>query len=288
MIGFLLIDKVQGEASFDGVKALRKLLNERRIGFAGTLDPLATGLMIYAIGEATKLLTYLEKSDKVYETAVHLGAVSSTYDAVGEIQTNAGSPQPTRKQIEKILEDYFTGEIDQTPPVFSAVKIQGKPAYKYARKGEEIEMKSRKVSIFEIEILSFVWPILKLRVHCSSGTYIRSLAHDLGKMLGCGGYVEELRRVKIGHRNVKDAVLMATLDPANIVKFMKKPEELFSDWTQMELNEREYEVLRNGGTVQKEVEVVSGPILALYGGRCVGVLRSEQGILKFEKQLVQQ
>jgi tRNA pseudouridine55 synthase len=191
MIGFLFIDKAKGEASFNGVTTLRKLLSQRRIGFAGTLDPLATGLMIYAIGDATKLLTYLDKSDKVYETVVHLGGVSSTYDAAGKVEVNAGCPEPTRRQIEKLLEDYFTGEIHQTPPVFSAIKVKGKPAYSYARKGKEIELKSRKVSIFEIEIVTYSWPLLRLRVHCSSGTYIRSIAHDLGKMLGCGGYVDE-------------------------------------------------------------------------------------------------
>lgn len=288
MIGFLFIDKAKWETSFNGVSVLRKLQNTRRIGFVGTLDPLATGLMIYAIGEATKLITYLDKADKVYEATVRFGGVSSTYDAVGTIEVNAGCPEPTRHQIEELLENNFTGEIDQTPPIFSAIKVKGKPAYSYARKGAEIVLKSRKTTIFEIEILTYSWPLLRLRIHCSSGTYIRSIAHDLGKMLGCGGYVEELRRVKIGHYNVKNAVALNTLNPGNILKALMRPEEFFDDYAQVELNESEFENLRNGHSILKEIGDLKGPILAMFEGRCVGIVRAGQGILKFEKQLVQQ
>lgn len=288
MIGFLFIDKAKGETSFNGVSVLRKLLDTRRIGFVGTLDPLATGLMIYAVGDATKLIAYLDKADKVYETTVRFGGVSSTYDAAGVIEAYAGCPEPTRRQIEKVLEDFFTGEIEQTPPVFSAIKVKGKPAYSYARKGREIVLKPRKTTIFEIEILTYAWPLLRLRVHCSSGTYIRSIAHDLGKMLGCGGYVEELRRTKIGHYSVKNAVLLDTLNPANVVKVLLRPEEFFDDYARVELNKGEFETLRNGHSIYKEVGDLKGPVLTMFEGRCVGVVRTDRGILKFEKQLVQQ
>jgi tRNA pseudouridine55 synthase len=288
MIGFIFIDKAKGETSFNGVAVLRKLFDTRRIGFVGTLDPLATGLMIYAIGDATKLIAYLDKADKVYETTVRFGGVSSTYDAAGTIEVNAGCPEATRRQIEKLLEDYFTGEIDQTPPIFSAIKINGKPAYAYARKGKEVVLKSRKTKIFEIEILTYSWPLLRLRIHCSSGTYIRSIAHDLGKMLGCGGYVEELRRVKIGHYNVKNAVMMDTLNPGNALRFLLRPEEFFDDYARIELNRGEFENLSNGHFIHKEVGDLKGPILAMFEGRCVGVVRATPGFLKFEKQLVQQ
>lgn len=288
MIGFLLIDKAKGEVSFKGVMVLRKLFDTRRIGFVGTLDPLATGLMIYVVGDATKLISYLDKADKVYEATVRFGGVSSTYDAAGTIETYAGSPEPTRRQIEKVLEDCFTGEIEQTPPVFSAIKIKGKPAYEYARKGKEVKLKSRKTMVFEIEILTYAWPLLRLRVHCSSGTYIRSIAHDLGKMLGCGGYIEELRRTKIGHYTVKNAVSMETLSSANIVQRLLRPEEFFDDFLQIELNQHEYDILRNGQHVYKQNGHLKGPILAMFEGRCVGVVRIEEGIMRFEKQLIQQ
>ena len=205
MIGAtLLIDKPSGMTSFDIIRVLRKKLNFKKMGHAGTLDPMATGLMIIGIGKATKKLTNYIKSDKEYEGTIELGKNSDTYDGDGAITSVPNAVEVSEEAMEEILES-FTGEIEQVPPIYSAKKIKGVPAYKLARKGEEVKLEPRKVKIYDIEILNYVWPFLSLRVKCSSGTYIRSLAHDLGEKLRCGAYLKELRRTKVGDFDVKDA-----------------------------------------------------------------------------------
>ncbi len=216
MIGFLLIDKPRHVTSFSCVALLRKILNEKKIGFAGTLDPLATGLMIFAIGKATKSLQLLQKKDKVYEVTIQLGAISDTYDADGQVKTFEISSTfsiPIFEQIEKLLVQEFLGEREQIPPIFSAIHIDGKRAYDLARRGETFHLSPRKIVFHELEILAYRWPYLTIRVHCSSGTYIRSLAYDIGQKLGCGGYVKELRRLKVGEYDVKNSI---SLEDENI------------------------------------------------------------------------
>jgi len=284
MDGFFLIDKPEGIASFDCVKILRKVTGVKRIGFAGTLDPLATGLMIVAIGEATKLLTYLEKQDKVYDVVIHLGASSSTFDAKGEISEHKNFVAPSRAEIEKIIEDEFLGLCEQVPPIFSAIKIQGKRAYALARKGMKPEMKKRPVHFFEIKLNSFVWPRLKLSVHCSSGTYIRSLAHDLGSMLGCGGYVQELRRTKIGTQKLTEAVKLGDLNEVNFKKYLVQPQEFFPDWQQIEISDAEYSAMAEGRLIDKKVPEGKTPIMAIYKNKCAGVLEIFNWKLKFLKK----
>lgn len=284
MNGFLLIDKPEGITSFYCVKILRRVSGVRRIGFAGTLDPLATGLMVFALGEATKLITYMEKADKVYDVSIRLGAVSDTYDAKGRITEVAFSGKPGRSAIEKIIEDDFIGEREQVPPIYSAIHVNGERAYDLARKGQKVVMKKRAVHFYDIKVKAYAWPVLKLTVHCGSGTYIRSLAHDLGQKIGCGGYVEELRRVKIGLHHVKDAVGLDDLDLLNVRKHLVAPEVFFKDWRMKELGDGEYAILANGGFVECRGLEVAVPIMALFKGQCVGVLEVFEGKLKFEKK----
>lgn len=281
MNGFYLIDKPKGVTSFYCVKILRAICGERRIGFVGTLDPLATGLMIFAVGEATKLIRFLEGTDKVYETVVRLGARSNTYDAEGEITELEVGSTPTLSQIEEILEDEFIGEVQQKPPIYSAIQIEGKRAYDLARKGEKVELKSRSVVIHDVKVKSYAWPKLKLVVHCGSGTYIRSLAHDLGERLGCGGYVAELRRLKSGGFSVKDAV---SVDELNPIKDIVLPQELFKDWLHLSLNDRDYASLANGAFIDNFSGLQKGNMLAMYDNQCVGVLEVKRGKLKFAKK----
>lgn len=284
MHGFLLVDKPRDVTSFYCVKVLRKVFNVKRIGFAGTLDPLATGLMIFGLGEATKLITFLEKMDKVYEVTIHFGGVSDTYDAKGKIEHVKNSKKPLRSTIEKLLEDDFLGQREQMPPVYSAIQIEGKRAYDLARKGKTVILKKRPVHFFDIKVKSYSWPRLRLMVHCSSGTYVRSLAHDLGQKLGCGGYVEELRRTKIGAFSVKNAVELNTLTRINLATYFLQPQEMFADFLQLELSEKEYRWLAQGGFIDNLNDFTKGPILALYKGKCMGVLEVFQGKLKFEKK----
>lgn len=199
----LLIDKPKGITSFDVIRHLRKKLGVRKMGHAGTLDPLATGLLIIATGSATKEISRYMDLPKEYEVLIEFGKVSTTYDADGEISQGV-LRDVSRTEFEDNLKN-FIGEILQTPPIFSAKKIAGVRAYDLARQGKEVKLEPRKIKIDRIEILKWDWPFVSLRINCGKGTYIRSLAHDIGKKLGCGGYVKELRRTAIGEFKVENA-----------------------------------------------------------------------------------
>jgi len=200
----LLINKPKGWTSHDVVAKLRGVLGIKKIGHAGTLDPLATGLLIILVGKKTKEADNFLKLDKEYIAEIKLGAVSNTYDGEGTIAVKSSKAKVARAHIEKVIEK-FVGEVLQTPPIFSAIKIKGQPAYKLARKGKEVKLKPRKIKIYDIEILDYCWPDLKIKVKCGSGTYIRSLANDIGQALGTGGYLFALTRTKIGEFDLKDS-----------------------------------------------------------------------------------
>lgn len=202
----IFVDKPSGMSSFGAVARVRRLLSEReghkvKVGHTGTLDPFATGLLILLAGKATKKAPELTKKDKVYEATIRLGAISSTGDPEGEITINDDAPQFTRDEIDVVARQ-FVGEIEQTPPAFSAIKINGQRAYRLARAGKEVEMPKRKVQIYSIDVLEYKAPFLKIRTHVGSGTYIRTLAEDLGRALGCGAYTTELRRTKISDYDI--------------------------------------------------------------------------------------
>lgn len=197
----IFVDKPAGMSSFGAVARVRRILSEReghkvKVGHTGTLDPFATGLLILLTGKATKKAPELTKKDKVYEAVIHLGAISSTGDPEGEITINDEAPEFTLDEINAVARQ-FVGEIEQTPPAFSAIKINGQRAYRLARAGKEVEMPKRKVQIYSIDVLEYNAPYLKIRTHVGSGTYIRTLAEDIGRALGCGAYTTELRRTKI-------------------------------------------------------------------------------------------
>ena len=202
----IFVDKPAGMSSFGAVARVRRILSEReghkvKVGHTGTLDPFATGLLILLAGKATKKAPELTKKDKVYEALIHLGAISSTGDPEGEITINDEAPEFTLDEINAVARQ-FVGEIEQTPPAFSAIKINGQRAYRLARAGKEVEMPKRKVQIYSIDVLEYNAPYLKIRTHVGSGTYIRTLAEDIGRALGCGAYTTELRRTKIADYDI--------------------------------------------------------------------------------------
>jgi len=220
--GFILINKPAGITSHDVVDKLREITKIKRIGHAGTLDPFATGLLILGIGrEFTKKLSIFQKKDKEYIATLKLSAESDTFDKEGKIVEKKVEKIPERKEIEEVLKS-FLGEIEQIPPAFSAKKIKGKKLYELARKGIKVEPKPQRVKIYEISILEYNFPYLKIKVKCSSGTYIRSLANDIGKKLGCGAYVEDLMRTKIGEFSIENAVELSKLTPQNWKNFLFK------------------------------------------------------------------
>lgn len=204
MNGVVLIDKPGGCTSHDVVNRWRKLARTKRAGHLGTLDPLATGLLLVVTGTATRLAQFFEKEEKTYLAEINLGLVSDTYDSDGNVQSTGVSPPEDRDLIIEAL-SAFTGTFSQVPPRVSAKKIGGVPAYKLARKNLPVELKPVEVNISELQILNWESPRISLRVTCSTGTYIRSLAHDLGQRLGCGAVLTHLRRIRVGCFDVKDS-----------------------------------------------------------------------------------
>lgn len=204
----LLIDKPAGITSFGVVARVRRQLSQElgkkaKVGHTGTLDPFATGLMIIVTGKECRNAGNYSKLDKVYEATVHLGQTSATGDPEGEL-TEVSDLRPSLEKVETALAG-FVGEITQRPPIYSAIKINGQRAYKLARKGEVVEIPERVVTIFSLDLLDYSYPEVMIRVHVSSGTYIRTLAEDIGKVLETGAYCSELRRTEIAGWSVKDA-----------------------------------------------------------------------------------
>jgi len=204
----LLIDKPLDWTSFDVVRKLRRLVRTKKIGHAGTLDPLATGLLILCTGKFTKRINEYMAKEKEYTGTITLGAYTPTYDLESEPVVQKDPAHVTADLVNEVIAAKFTGAIDQVPPAHSAIKVGGKRVYELARKGKEVKLDPRRVTIQVFEIIDFRLPVLEFRVVCSTGTYIRSLANDLGAALGCGGYLSSLRRTRIGEYTVEQALTM--------------------------------------------------------------------------------
>lgn len=216
--GIILIDKPAEMTSFGVVARIRRVLTNQqqkkvKVGHTGTLDPFATGLMILVIGKECKNAGHYTKLDKIYEATIRLGQTSSTGDPEGEI-VGISDTQPTHEDVEQAM-GVFTGDIKQRPPIFSAIKINGQRAYKLARNGEEVEIPERTVTVHSIELVSYAYPEVNIRTHVSSGTYIRSLAADIGTTLGTGAYCTQLRRTTINKWKIEDAQKLADFGVTN-------------------------------------------------------------------------
>jgi len=203
----LLLDKPLEWTSFDVIRKIRNTIKIKKVGHAGTLDPLATGLLIVCTGKFTKKINEYMAQEKEYTGTITLGAVTPTYDLESEPENFKSLDRITEELIRKTTQQ-FTGEILQTPPIHSAIKQKGKPVYLLARKGIDVVLEPRKITIKEFEITNIKMPVISFRVVCTTGTYIRSLANDFGNALGCGGYLSKLRRTRIGNFLVEDAMSM--------------------------------------------------------------------------------
>ena len=208
--GALLIDKPAGPTSHDIVDIVRNLFRIKKVGHCGTLDPAATGLLILLLGRATKLSQKLTADDKVYEGTMHFGQATDSYDAQGKVTDTAPVPPLDRDALNLAARE-FTGDIQQKPPMVSAVKIDGVPLYKLARKGKTVEREAKPIHIYSYEFSEYTEPVARFRVHCTKGTYVRSLAHDLGQNLGCGAHLRTLHRTESGKFNVADALRLEQL-----------------------------------------------------------------------------
>jgi len=219
MEGIIIVNKPQGMTSFDVVKYIRHKFKIKRVGHSGTLDPLATGILIILLGRYTKLFTQFSSFDKAYEATLELGVKTTTGDSLGEvIYKNNNYSHITKSQIEDIFKE-FTGEISQIPPMFSALKYHGKKLYELARKGIDVPRPSRKVKLYDLQIRRFYLPYVDFYVLCSKGTYIRSLVQDIGERLGCGASITRIVRIGLGPFKLKDAVNLERVDESYIRKW---------------------------------------------------------------------
>ncbi len=202
--GILLVDKPAGWTSHDVVDFVRKKFDVRKVGHGGTLDPNATGLLVLMLGRATKLSSYLSSQDKLYTGTMKLGQDTTTHDPQGEVVAEFHTEGVTTEDIQRVV-DQFTGEIEQVPPMTSAKKQKGKPLYKLAHKGKEVQREPRPVTVYRMELKSVNMPFVSFEIECSKGTYIRTLCADIGAELGCGGHLYELRRLRSGKFSIEDA-----------------------------------------------------------------------------------
>lgn len=266
---FVLVDKPVGITSFGVVREVKRTFLEKRVGHLGTLDPFATGLLVVALGKMTRLLPLLQGLPKTYRAVARLGATSTTGDPEGEV-TETGGTIPTRRAVGEAA-DRFRGEITQTPPAFSAVKVEGQRAYDLARAGITPELKARTVIIHELTVLRFEPPELEFDVTCSTGTYIRSLASDIGEALGCGAYLTSLRRTAIGPMRVEEAVTLERLLQGG----QSALHILAGIVATQQIGAVDAGHLRNGRSIAME-GATNGPCLAALGERLIasGEVRS--------------
>jgi tRNA pseudouridine55 synthase len=220
MDGVLVIDKPKGPTSFDVVRQVRSLLKVKKVGHTGTLDPMATGVLPLCLGEATKVAGYITESNKAYDAVVRLGAETDTQDAEGKVVAEAPVPPLTTARLEEVL-GRFRGTFEQVPPMYSAVKVGGKRLYELARAGEEVERAARQVTVYELLLRDFSATHLTLSVRCSKGFFVRTLAYDVGRALGCGAHLEALRRTHSGSFTLAQALPLA-----EVVELVKQPEAL--------------------------------------------------------------
>lgn len=285
MFGFLNIYKPKGKTSHDVVAILRRITKVKQIGHTGTLDPFAEGVLPICIGKATRLIEYL-KDDKAYIGTVQLGKSTTTYDLEGEV-VEISDKTPSLEEIEAELNN-FRGDIEQLPPIFSAIKVKGKKLYEYARKGEEVEIQPRSVNISELELLNYDKEnrTLELYIKCSKGTYIRSIAHDLGKNLNCFGHLIKLVRVKAGDFLVENAI---KLDELSSVEEVKKhliyPLEKL-DYQTYELNEKELELVSHGMQIWAQNLLEEGIVILTHNSKLIAVAEANENKIKCLKVFI--
>jgi len=247
--GILNINKPGGKTSFSIVALVKRLSGERRVGHAGTLDPAATGVLPVCLGPGTRDTEFLVDATKAYQAQIELGVTTDTYDASGKITSRGDPSRISQGQLESALTS-FCGSIQQTPPMYSAVKYQGKPLYELARAGIEVARKSRLTEVYRLELIDFKLPVVTVDVVCGKGTYIRSLAHDLGQALGCGASLKSLIRLRCGPFDIKGALSLPQLEDAfryGYWQHLVYPiDTVLLQWTAMVVSDDTSQVIRNG------------------------------------------
>ena len=285
MDGIVIVDKPQGWTSQDVTAKLRGVFQTRRIGHGGTLDPMATGVLPVFVGRATRAVEFFEHADKTYETVLQLGITTDTEDITGTVLTRQDA-FVTEKALEQVLQQ-FRGEIQQIPPMYSAIKINGQKLYDLARKGREVERPSRTVTIHALTLLSMEADGIHLRVHCSKGTYIRTLCKDIGAALGCGGCMAALRRVAAGSYTAGEAIpletLIASSDPG---QYLRGVDTLFAQHPAVTLTDKQTLRCRNGNSFS--IDLADGTYRAYdKGGSFLMLAKVENGTMSTIKSFFQ-
>ena len=292
MDGILNINKPWGKTSFSIVAMVRRLTGERRVGHAGTLDPAATGVLPVCLGQGTRIVEFLVDATKAYRAQIELGVATDTYDASGRITQQGDASGISQEQVEAALNS-FRGLILQTPPMYSAVKYQGKPLYELARAGITVERRSRQTKIHHLELIEWQPPIATVEVVCGKGTYIRSLAHDLGQALGCGANLKSLIRLRCGLFDIRDAVSVPQLEDAfrcGYWRHLVHPvDSVLSQWRAMIVSDERGRAIRNGRPLILEGDVNGSQQVSTessFGNRCRAYTRDGclLGVLRFNPE----
>jgi tRNA pseudouridine55 synthase len=256
--GVLVLDKPVGMTSHDVVQTIRRGTGIRRAGHTGTLDPRASGVLVVLVGPAVRLSEFVSASDKRYQATIQLGSTTDTYDSEGVVtptEDGVSIDELTEEHFDEILQT-FVGEIEQVPPPYSAVKVKGRKAYEMARKGEEVNLEPRMINVYNLDVLEWAPPEIVVDVYCSSGTYVRSLANDLGEALGTGAHLIGLRRTKSGRFTLRDAVPLRRLQEAfeagDWYRFLIPAAEALGDWPMLELDPDQVELMRHGHRIPAE------------------------------------
>ena len=265
MNGILIVDKKIGETSFDVIRDVRKKYNMKKVGHTGTLDPMATGVLPILLGDATKLSDFLMDHDKEYVAILKLGKKTNTGDSEGEVIEEGKIPKLETSKIEVVLKE-FLGTSMQTPPMYSAIKVNGKKLYEYARAGEEIERNKRKIEIFKIELISYKDDEIEYKVNCSKGTYIRTLCEDISEKLGTVGYMKSLRRTRVGEFSLEDTGKIFSI------------EDVMKNRPKYDLKEGEKNQFLNGVPIKISLE--DGLLRVYFNNLFIGLGKVENGKLK--------
>lgn len=291
MNGILNINKPTGMSSFDVVRVVKKVAKTKKVGHTGTLDPEASGVLPICIGRATKLVDYIMSDYKIYKVELKLGITTDTYDREGKV-LQTSEVNLSNEEVEKVIKS-FEGEIDQVPPMYSALKVNGERLYNLARQGIEIERKPRKIHIYNIDIFDMELPIVQFTVKCSKGTYIRSLCYDIGEKLNCGGTMWNLQRTQTGSFSISSSVELEQLNSDNISSYLIPMDMALESYPKIIIDKKYEKLILNGVTIKDNAIIGNMEIDKLYRvylgeNEFIGIGTKKDFGFKMTKLLVQE